>query len=185
MKPQSESPAIVVSNAGPLIALTKIHALNLPSELYGRIYTVESVYHEAVTEGLKLGAPDAFLIRQFYKQGILEIKPLEARPLPLPCLPKKIHPAEYESIQLALQLKADLLLLDDWDARQVAEANFQALGAKTVIKGTLGTIVTACQEQIITVSQAIELLEAIKARHDIWISAKLCNQVIQVLRGFR
>jgi len=40
MKPQSESPAIVVSNAGPLIALTKIHALNLPSELYGRIYTV-------------------------------------------------------------------------------------------------------------------------------------------------
>lgn len=183
MKPRSESSAIVVSNAGPLIALAKINALNLLSELYGHIYTVESVYQETVTEGLELGAPDAPLIQHFYEQGILEIKPLEAQPPPLPSQPKKIHPAEYESIQLAFQLKADLLLLDDWDARQVAEANFETLKAKTVIKGTLGLIVTACQEQIITPTQAIELLEAIKLRRDIWISAKLCNQVIRALQG--
>lgn len=183
MKPRSESPAIVVSNAGPLIALAKINALNLLTELYGRIYTVESVYHETVTEGLKLGAPDAPRIQQFYEQGILETKPLEAQPLPLPSQPKRIHPAEYESIQLTFQLKANLLLLDDWDARQVAEANFQALKTKTVIKGTLGIIVTAYQEQIITLTQAIELLEAIKLRRDIWISARLCDQVIRALQG--
>jgi predicted nucleic acid-binding protein len=183
MKPRSESPPIVVSNAGPLIALAKINALNLLTGIYGHIYTVESVYHETVTEGLKLGAPNAPLIQQFYEQGILEIKPLEGQLPPLPSQPKKIHPAEHESIQLAFQLKAGLLLLDDWDARQVAEANFQALRAKTVIKGTLGLIVTACQEQIITPSQAIEFLEAIKLRRDIWISAKLCNQVIQALQG--
>ncbi|MEA3346357.1 MAG: DUF3368 domain-containing protein [Chloroflexota bacterium] len=142
-----------------------------------------TVYHETVIEGLELGAPDAILIQRFHERGLLEIKPLEAQLSPLPSLLKKIHPAEYESIQLALQLKANLLLLDDWDARQVAEANFQALRAGIVIRGTLGIIITAHREHIITTAQAIELLEAIKFRRDIWISARLCDHVIRALQS--
>jgi len=184
MNPPSKPQVVVVSNAGPLIALAKIRALNLLSELYEHVYTVESVYHETVTEGLKIGAPDALLIQQFYEQGILKVKPLKASLSPLPYLPRKIHPAECESIQLALQLKAALLLLDDRDARQVAEANFQALKAETTVKGTLGIITTACLKQIITPMQAVELLKTIKLHPDIWISPRLCDRVIQVLQGF-
>jgi len=56
------------------------------------------------------------------------------------------------------------------------------LNAKTSVKGTLGIIVTACQNRILGLQRAIELLEAIKFRHDIWISAKLCDQVIGTVR---
>lgn len=39
---------IVVSDAGPLIALAKINALDLLSDLYGKVYTSQSVYDETV-----------------------------------------------------------------------------------------------------------------------------------------
>jgi len=172
---------IVVSNAGPLMALAKIHALDLLKNLYGRIYTTESVYYETVTAGLAHNAPDALLIKKSYEQATFEIKALDAQAAPALTLPAKIHPVERESIQLALQLKASVLLLDDWDARRVAEANFKALKTRTVVKGTLGVIVTACQRQIIRPEHAIKLLEEIKLRRDIWISAKLCDQVIKAV----
>lgn len=171
------------SCAGPLMALAKIRALGLLHALYRKVYAPESVYHETVTEGLAQKAADAVLIKECYERLRLQIKALDAKMAPTLALPKKIHPAEHESIQLALQLKADVLLLDDWDARQVAETNFKALKADSVVKGTLGVIVTACQERIIAPEQAIGLLEDIKLRRDIWISAKLCDQVIRTIRS--
>lgn len=172
---------IVVSNAGPLMALAKLQALDLLKNLYGRIYTTEGVYHETVTKGLAHNAPDAFLIKKSYEQATFEVKALDPQTVPVLALLAKIHPAEHESIQLALQLKAGVLLLDDWDARRVAEANFKAFKARTVVKGTLGVIVSACERQIIGPEHAVKLLEEIKFRRDIWISAKLCDRVIQVV----
>jgi len=164
MIPPQDKAEIVVSDAGPLMALAKIHALDLLKDLYGRIYTTESVYHETVAAGLACNAPDALLIKESYEQATFEVKALDVQAVPVLILPAKIHPAEHESIQLALQLKADVLLLDDWDARRVAEANFKASKAHTVVKGTLGVIVTACQRHIIRPEHAIELLEEIQCR---------------------
>lgn len=173
---------IAVSNTGPLLALAKVDALELLTTLYSKVYTPRSVYREAVTEGLAQGVPDAALIKECYQRGEIETRALDIHAVPALALPKKIHPAEQESIYLALQLKTDVLLLDDWDARQVAEANFYILKANTTVKGTLGVIVTAFQQRAIGREQTIQLLEAIKLRHDIWISARLCDQVIRTLR---
>jgi len=183
MIPARTKSKLVVSDAGPLIALAKIRALDLLDALYPKVYITESVYQETVIEGLARSIPDAELIKAACEQKTLEIKPLDAKTAPSLLLPKQIHPAERESIRLALQLKADILLLDDWDARQVAEANFKALKANTIVKGTLGVIVTACQQEIITSERAIELLQEIKSRRDIWIRAKLCDQVIRTVRS--
>lgn len=173
---------IVVSDAGPPIALAKINALDLLSDLYGKIYTSRSVYAETVTEGLNLGADDASELRLAYQRRLLEVASVDLRLAPTLDLPKLIHPGELDSILLALQLQADLLLIDDWDARQIAEANFRSLNAKSDVKGTLGIIVTACQNRVLGLQRAIELLEAIKFRRDIWISAKLCDRVISTVR---
>jgi len=173
---------IVVSDAGPLIALAKINALDLLANLYGKVYTSQSVYDETITEGLALGADDASELQSAYQQSLLEVASVDIRQAPTLNLPKLIHPGELDSILLALQLQADLLLIDDWDARQIAEANFRQLNAKTSVKGTLGIIVTACQNRILGLQQAIDLLEAIKFRRDIWISAKVCDRVIDTVR---
>jgi hypothetical protein len=173
---------IVVSDAGPLIALAKLNALDLIAGLYGRVYTSQSVYDETVTKGLALGADDASELQLAYRRGLLEVSSVDTRQSPTLTLPKLIHAGELDSILLALQLQADLLLIDDWHARQIAEANFRQLNAMASVKGTLGIIVTACQNRILSLQQAIELLEAIKFRRDIWISAELCDRVIDTVR---
>jgi predicted nucleic acid-binding protein len=172
---------IVVTNAGPLMALAKLNALDLLANLYGKVYTSQSVYDETVTEGLAMGADDASELQSAYQRGLLEVASVDIRQSPTLNLPKLIHPGELDSILLALQLQADLLLIDDWDARQIAEANFRSLNAKANVKGTLGIIVTACQNRILDLQQAVELLEAIKFRRDIWISAELCDRVIDTV----
>ena len=55
---------IVVSNAGPLIALAKLNRLDLLAELYGEVQIPRAVYNETVTQGLTYGAKcDPFLTK--------------------------------------------------------------------------------------------------------------------------
>jgi len=156
--------------------------LDLLANLYGKVYTSQSVYDETVTEGLAIGADDVAELQLAYQRALLEVASVDTQQAPALNLPKLLHPGELDSILLALQLQADLLLIDDWDARQIAEANFHRLNAKADVKGTLGIIVTACQNRILGLQRAIELLEAIKFRRDIWISAELRDQVMGTVR---
>ena len=103
---------------------------------------------------------------------------------PLPH-PDRLHPGEVESIRLALELQAEWLLIEDLDARQIAQQNFVAAGASTGIKGTLGVIVTAVKEQVINPAQAIDWVKVLRDRPDIWLASSLCEQVIQTLQRFR
>jgi predicted nucleic acid-binding protein len=57
---------IVVSNAGPLMTLAKLSALDLLANLYGKVYTSQSVYDETVTEGLAIGADDVAELQLAY-----------------------------------------------------------------------------------------------------------------------
>jgi predicted nucleic acid-binding protein len=82
---------------------------------------------------------------------------------------------------LASEIDADWLLMDDLAARRAAAAHFAALGARTVVKGTLGVIVSAYLATQIPRPKAIQLVEAIRGRPDIWIAAELCLRVIEVL----
>ncbi len=73
-------------------------------------------------------------------------------------------------------------MADDFEARHAAELNFAAAGAPTAVKGTLGVIVSAFGEGLLSRERAIELVEAVKGRPDIWISAELCDRVIDGLK---
>lgn len=61
----------------------------------------------------------------------------------------ELHQGELETIKIALQLSADYLFLDDFDARQVADANRQKRSATTTVKGTLGILVELYQKKLI------------------------------------
>ena len=170
---------IVVADTGPLLSLAKIGALDLLVRLYGEVITVPAVYDEAVTAGLALGAADAPLLEAAYQRGALRVQATAGDSLPTPGL---LHQGEAKSIRLAIEQSADLLLVDDLDARQLAGANFQAAGAPTEIQGTLGVIVSAYRQALLTQQEAIEFINALKGRPDIWVSVRLCDQVIRALR---
>jgi hypothetical protein len=58
---------IVLSNAGPLIALAKLNRLDLLETLYLQVQIPRAVYTEVVTQGLRYGASDALLIKAFWQ----------------------------------------------------------------------------------------------------------------------
>ena len=76
---------------------------------------------------------------------------------------------------LAQSLAEPLVLLDD----EVARAEARRL--KLRLCGTLGILVRAYREGLISLDQAELLIREIAARPDIWIAAKLCEQALAVL----
>ncbi len=124
---------IVVSDAGPLLALAKLEALDLLARLYHVVNTSPIVFDETVTQGLALNAADASLLKESFDNGILAITAVQSsNALDEPI---KIHGGERESIQLAIQLRASEFLIDDSRARKVAEQNFSTQRLSTVIRG--------------------------------------------------
>lgn len=170
----------VVCNSGPLIALGKLESLSLVHKLYSKVYITPSVFKETVEDGLACGAEDAKLINTFCQQGIIHAVPLNLNELAPLILPKQIAKAEIETIQLALRLSATIVLIDDSDARQVAETNFTSI-PNIQVKGTLGVLVESYQKNLLTASKLEELLSKIIHRRDIWISSKLCHTLISAL----
>jgi hypothetical protein len=172
----------VVADTGPLIALAKIEALHLLRDLYQQVITGPTVYTEAVTAGMAMDAPDAAALETAYQQGILIVHTPLSVSLPHPDL---LHAGEAESIQLAIELEAERLLMDDLGARHIAQQNLTAATRSTAIKGTLGMIVTAAHTQAIAPEQAIDFVHALRGRPDVWLAPALCDPVIKTLQRLR
>jgi predicted nucleic acid-binding protein len=167
----------VVVNAGPVIALAKLGVLSLMRNLYKAILMPESVYHETVSDGLAQGYTDAYLIQQEVQRGYMQVFAVTESEIPKAILAFSIDRGERDAIYLAIREKADLVLMDDLVAREAA----RACGLK--VRGTLGIIVQAYRNHLISIDEVRSLIETIMIRSDIWISKELCRQVLQRLQN--
>src|SRR5262245_60108957 len=143
--------------------------------LYGDILIPREVYNEVVINGLRLGADDApavdFLVQQSYIQ-VVEV----VLPLPLPAWAQALDAGEIEVILLGQQRAADWALIDNEHARKAA----RAVGLP--LKGTVGLLLEAWHQGHLSL-QAFELLiQEIKHRPDLWISAQLCDRALAQVR---
>lgn len=170
---------IVVADAGPLIAFAKVDRLQVLTDLYQQVFTGPTVFTETVTAGLALNAADATLLAQAYNEGKLNVHGPSLGSLPQPGL---LHAGEAESILLAMELTADWLLVDDLDARRLAQQNFEKVGLKIGVKGTLGVLVSAAQAGVLRPAQAIESVTALANHPEIWLAPALCEAVIKTLQ---
>jgi len=169
----------VVSDAGPLIALAKIGGLDPLFRLFPKVITPPAVYQELIPEGLRLGAPDAALLAARYRSRELVVVSPASASLPRPAL---LGRGEEQSILLAIERQAALILVDDLGARRAAHSNLEAAGVRTGLKGTLGIILAACQVGHLSKEEAVGLVGAIRQRQDIWISTQLCNRTVDLLQ---
>lgn len=80
-------------------------------------------------------------------------------------------------LALARALRDVLVLLDDETARA------EARRLKLRVRGTLGVLAQAYHAGILSFPEVELLLQEIAVRPDIWISARLCEQVLQALRA--
>jgi predicted nucleic acid-binding protein len=167
---------IVLCNAGPLIALGKLNRLDLLADLYGEVQIPRAVYDEVVTQGLAQGAPDASTVRLSWQRRRWPIVTVPHAVLSAYKPPTVLGPGETEVLALAQTLSGPLVLLDD----EVARAEARRLRLR--LRGTLGILVQAYRQGCLSFDQTELLIAEIAARPDIWIGARLSEQVLASLR---
>ena len=167
----SQTP-VVICNAGPAIALGKLNRLGLLADLYTEVLLPEPVYREVVIQGALRGEPDARLIRLFWQRMGWPVVPVEDELLNQITPSLILGAGECAVLALSTQYQPVEVLLDDAAARTEA----RHMGVQT--RGTLGLLVQAYRQQIITRLEIELLFQEISDRPDIWISAYLCRTVL-------
>lgn len=156
-------PRTVISNSTVIIAFSIIEKLDILKNLYGEIILAEEVYNELLKGQNKPGSniSDFDWIKIKNSNNLVLIEYLSFN----------IHKGEAETISLAEELKADLLLLDDYWARKFAEYR----GFK--ITGTVGILVKAKNEGLIpSIKPYLEKLNSCNFR----ISDELYTQALKI-----
>lgn len=108
---------IVVSNTSPITNLAAISQLNLLQQLYSHLIIPKAVYNEMVkVDQLVPGAVEVQTLRWIQTQAVADYQQIVA----IQSSQENIDVGEAEAIVLALELKADLLLMDERRGRAVA-----------------------------------------------------------------
>ncbi len=156
---------IVVSDATPLIHLSKANSLNLIKKLYEKCCLTQIVYNETVIEGQKYGHADSNRIMEAVGDWI-EIRDPDGD---VSKFVKRysIHMGEATSILLAKELSA-LLLINERDGREVAKIE----GVQ--VKGTIGIIATGVKENKLSYPSAIKILESFASEpNEFWLEPRI------------
>lgn len=107
-----------VFNSSPIINLSKIDCLHLLFQLFDKIIIPNAVYDEIVEAGKdKKGTKK---IIKVIKEGFITIRNVSNLSLVM-ALNRELDLGEAEAIVLALEINADLIVVDEKEARKYAE----------------------------------------------------------------
>ena len=156
---------IVISNTSPIINLAAIGQVDLLKQLYERIFIPEAVLRELLAfDPEQLKAPEM--------QSLLwmETRSVANRSMAASLL-LELDEGVAEAIVLAMEIKADLLLLDERQGRKVASQ----LGLKFV--GLLGVLIEAKHKGFI--SNVKPILDNLITKAGFWVSNQLYIRVLR------
>jgi predicted nucleic acid-binding protein len=107
---------IAVSNSSPLIILAKLGCLDLLRNLFPRVYVSVEVHREIVLTGVDLPGSlevrNAEWIQSRAVQSVAELAAAQQK--------YRLGSGELSALLLAKELRAGVVLLDDFDARRLA-----------------------------------------------------------------
>jgi hypothetical protein len=155
---------IVVSNSTPIINFATIDRMDILQDLYGEIIIPSAVWNEIVIKGANYAA--CLKLKKVEWIQVLKVKEDNF----LKMLRTKLDDGESEAITLAIEKKADLILLDEKSARNIA---------KTVgldFMGTIGCLLLAKKFGII--SNIKTVLDLIMTEAKFWISNTLYEAIV-------
>jgi predicted nucleic acid-binding protein len=103
---------IIVSDTSPITNLAAVQTLDLLQFLYGSIIIPVAVYNELTQADIKKAVPGATEVQTY---SWIQTRPVQnlQKVNEILVANSNIHLGEAEAIVLALELKADLLLMDE------------------------------------------------------------------------
>jgi predicted nucleic acid-binding protein len=107
---------MIVSNAAPLIYLSKAGKLELLKHLFGRVHIPEEVKIEVVDRGKELKRKEALMIEKAIKDGWVRISRVRTLKMPI-----ELEKGEAAAIALAKRSGVREILIDEVSARTAAK----------------------------------------------------------------
>ena len=157
----------VVSNTSPILNLAIIGRLNLLYEQFEDVAISEGVREELRSDE---GLPGCEAIRKALQEGWIHTEVVHDEAL-IKVLCQNIDCGEAESIALALQIDASILLLDERDGRAIAKS------MSLQVIGILGVLMHAKFNRKIE-SLEVEML-ALKKKAGFYISQELFETLLK------
>lgn len=156
----------VIVNSTPLIVLGNIGYLWVLKELFGEIIVPQAVYDEVTiqndTAGSLMDSEDWIIVNDSVKDA--DRKMYRAR----------LHAGEVEVMLLDQEIMADMVIIDDNEAKKTAKY----LGLE--VTGTLGILMTAKRKGIIpSLEEVLQKLESV----GFYMSDKLKESVLTIVKN--
>lgn len=158
---------IVVSDTSPLTNLAAIGQFELLYRLFGEILIAESVWSELNAFGKHWPGRDEVARASWIQRRSTSDKALVA------ALQRDLQSGEAESIALAVEFDAELILLDEKDGRHAA----QQLGLRVL--GVIGILIRAKSAGMIERVQPY--LDALRLKAGFYLSDTLYDQALVVV----
>ena len=155
----------VIFNSSPLINLSHVGLLHLINKLFTQIYIPEAVFKEVVLEGRK--KEDVKEIEKLIDDNIIKRIEVKEKEL-VKALNKDLDLGESEVIALALNIKSDLVVIDESDARNIAKI----YGLK--MTGFIGILIKAFEQRYI---ESVMLYLDLAIDKGFRINSKLYNYI--------
>jgi uncharacterized protein len=158
---------IIVSDTSPINNLAAINHLHLLQQLYGTVLIPEAVYQELTDPNFPVAG--AIEVQTF---TWIQTRPVQDRIL-VEALSNELDIGEAEAIALAIEMKADRVLIDERRGRMVAAR--LNLGYTEI----LGILVEAKSQRLI--SAVKPLLDALINQAGFWVAEPLYKRVLQLV----
>jgi len=156
---------IIVSDTSPINNLAAIGQLHLLQQLYGNIIIPTAVYQELLNAGATdLGTLAVQTLDWIQTQSVTNLALLHT-------LQNKLDIGEAEAITLAVELKANRLIIDERRGRN------EAIQLGLQVTGLLGILLAAKRQMLIPMVQPI--LDDLIAQ-GFWIREELYAEILQL-----
>jgi predicted nucleic acid-binding protein len=159
-----EGSTMIVSNSTPLINFAAINRLDILESLFGTVVIPPAVEYEVLECGHRYPSVTAIREATFIARHAIGNAMLRD------ALIIDLDPGEAEAIILALEQKADLLLLDEIAGRTIAESY------QLAFTGSIGCLIEAKRAGIIPAVRP--LLDAMRQEARFWLHPRLYARIL-------
>ena len=158
---------IVVSDTSPINNLAAINQLHLLQQLYGTVLIPEAVYQELTDPDFPVAGA-----KEVQTFTWIQIRAIEDRTM-LKALSSELDPGEAEAIVLALEMKAEQVLIDERRGRMIAAR------LNLHYTGILGVLVEAKSQGFISTVEP--LLDDLINKAGFWVAEPLYKSVLRLV----
>jgi len=153
----------VVSNTSPITNLAAIGQFQLLEALFGEIHIAEGVWEELNSGGSHPGSREVEASERVHREVVT------AEPL-VKALSRDLDRGESETLALAIELEAPIVLIDEREGRHAAER----LGLRPL--GVLGILLLAKQRELLP--EVRTSLDALRQQAGFYVTEDLYRQVL-------